>query len=48
MLHKGMQAGIAAVIIDVVLNLIGNIIKKKRIVSVFIMIGAFAATYYFK
>ena len=47
-LLKGMQAGIAAVIIDVVSDLIGNIIKKKRIASVFIMIGAFAATYYFK
>jgi chromate transporter len=43
-----MQAGIAAVIIDVVLGLAGNIIKKKQVVSIFIMIGAFIATYYFK
>lgn len=46
-LLKGMQAGIAAVIIDVVLGLAGNIIKKKEILSFFIMIGAFVATFYF-
>ncbi len=47
-LLKGMQAGIAAVIVDVVLGLAGNIIKKKEIVSIFIMVGAFIATFYFK
>ena len=47
-LLKGMQAGIAAVIIDVVLGLAGNIIENKQVVSIFIMIGAFIASYYFK
>lgn len=47
-LLKGMQAGIAAIIIDVVLVLASNIIKKKEILSFFIMIGAFVATFYFK
>lgn len=46
-LLKGMQAGVAAVIIDVVLSLAGNIVKKKQAVSIFMMIGAFAATFFF-
>jgi len=45
---KGMQAGIAAVIADVVLNLGANVVKEKDIVSVLIMIGAFVATFFLK
>lgn len=45
---KGMQAGVAAVIADVVLNLGGNIIKKKDFISVFIMIVAFIFTFFLK
>lgn len=45
---KGMQAGVAAVIADVVINLGGNVCKGKDIVSVLIMLGAFAATFFFK
>lgn len=45
---KGMQAGIAAVIADVVINLGGNVIKGKDIISVLIMAGAFISTFYFK
>lgn len=45
---KGMQAGVAAVIVDVVLNLGGNIVKDKDIVSILVMIGAFIATYFLK
>lgn len=45
---KGMQAGIAAVIADVVLNLGANIVKEKDIVSVIIMLGAFTATFFLK
>ncbi len=45
---KGMQAGVAAVVINVVLNLGGNIIKEKDLLSVFVMLGAFIATFYFK
>ena len=43
---KGMQAGVAAVIVDVVLNLGGNVLKEKDIVSVIIMTGAFIATFF--
>lgn len=45
---KGMQAGVAAVIADVVINLSSNVVKEKNIVSIFVMLGAFAATFFFK
>lgn len=45
---NGMQAGVAAVIADVVLGLGSNIVKEKEIVSVFVMIAAFIATYVLK
>lgn len=45
---KGMQAGVAAVILDVVLNLGGNVLKEKDILSVLVIIGAFIATYFLK
>ncbi|HHT57248.1 chromate transporter [Herbinix luporum] len=43
---KGMQAGIAAVIADVVLNLGDNVLKEKDIVFAIIMVGAFVATFF--
>lgn len=46
-LMKGMQAGVVAVIADAVIDLGNNIIKEKQAISVFIMIGAFIATYFF-
>lgn len=45
---KGMQAGVAAVIADVVLNLGGNVVKEKDLISVFVMISAFIATFFLK
>jgi len=45
---KGMRAGIAAVIADVVMNLGGNVCKEKDIVSILVMLGAFSATFFFK
>lgn len=45
---KGMQAGVAAVIADVVLNLSGNVAKEKEIVSILVMVGAFIATFLLK
>lgn len=45
---KGMQAGVAAIIANVVLNLGGNVIKKKDLMSTFIMVGAFMATFFLK
>ncbi|MHB8128119.1 MAG: chromate transporter [Mobilitalea sp.] len=44
-LLKGMQAGVAAVIVDVVFNLAGTVVKSKQIISVVMMLGAFIATY---
>lgn len=45
---KGMQAGVAAVIADVVLNLGSNVVKEKDLISVLVMIGAFIATFFLK
>lgn len=45
---KGMQAGVATVIADVVINLGGSVIKQKDIMSVIIMAGAFIATFFLK
>lgn len=45
---KGMQAGVGAVIANVVLNMGANIIKKKRILPILTVLGAFAATFIFK
>ncbi len=42
---KGMQAGIAAVIADVVFNMGSKIIKDKKIIPVLVMAGAFIANY---
>ncbi|HEX3028328.1 MAG TPA: chromate transporter [Clostridia bacterium] len=47
-LLKGMQAGVAAVIVDVVINLGQSVIKEKKAISVLVMTGAFIATYFFK
>lgn len=45
---KGMQAGVAAVIAGVVLNLGGNVVKEKDLMSLLVMIGAFFATFFLK
>lgn len=45
---KGMQAGVAAVILDVVFGLGKNVIKEKSAILIVIMIAAFIATFVFK
>ena len=45
---KGMQAGVAAVIADVVISMGGAVAKEKDGLSLLIMLGAFAATYFLK
>lgn len=45
---RGMQAGVAAVIIDVVITMMIDIFKDKKVLPVFIMIGAFIATFVFR
>lgn len=42
-----MRAGVAAVILDVVVNLAKNVIKLKNILYVIVMIVAFIGTYFF-
>lgn len=42
-LLKGMQAGVAAVIIDVVINMSSKIIKNKHVLPISVMILAFIA-----
>ncbi len=44
---KGMQAGVAAVICDVVVSMGWNIFKLRRILPVIMMAGAFVASWFF-
>lgn len=44
---KGMQAGIAAIITDVVFSLSNKIIKKRQILSIVIMVAAFVTVFFF-
>ncbi len=46
-LLKGMQAGVVAVILDVVCNLGGNVLKTRQIPSYVVMVAAFVATFVF-
>jgi chromate transporter len=43
-----MRAGVAAIIVDVVIDLAGNVVKTKNILNICLMIAAFVATWYFK
>lgn len=45
---KGMQAGVAAVIANVVIDMGGDVIKSRKIISVLTMIIAFIAVFVFK
>lgn len=45
---KGMQAGVAAVILDVVITMAQNVIKEKKLLLVLIMVAAFVAVAVFK
>ena len=42
---RGMQAGVAAIILDVVWTMGKNVVSRKRFLPVFIMVGAFAAVW---
>ena len=44
---RGMQAGVAAVIIDVVINMILNVTKEKKIFPILLMLAAFIAAFVF-
>ena len=45
---KGMQAGVAAVILDVVCGLGSKVVKEHSALSIALMLCAFAATFFFK
>ncbi len=45
---NGMQAGVAAVILDVVCSLGSNVVKEKSYVNIFVMLLAFLFTFFFK
>jgi len=45
---RGMQAGVAAVVMDVVCKLGGGVLRQKSPVHIAVMAGAFIATYFFK
>ena len=47
-LLRGMQAGVTAVIVDVVLDMGGVIVKEKQALSILMMIAAFIAAYIFE
>ncbi len=47
-LLKGMQAGVAAVITDVVISMGAKIIKSKSVFHIIIMAAAFCAVFFFK
>ena len=46
-LFRGMQAGVAAVIADVVINMAAKIIKNKRVLPVVVMLLSFIAASFF-
>ena len=48
MAMAGMLAGVAAVILDVVLTMAGQILKQKRILPLLVMTGAFVAVRFFQ
>ena len=45
---KGMQAGVAAVIVDVVISMISRTYKEKKVLPIMVMIAAFIATFIFR
>ena len=47
MAMTGMLAGVAAVIFDVVITMGKDILKKKRLLPVFVLLAAFAAVRFF-
>ena len=48
MFLKGMQCGVTAILINVVLDLVIKQWKKKLVVPLVIMAGTFIASYFFK
>lgn len=47
MIMAGMLCGVAAVILDAVINMAKNIVTQKKIVPIFVLLGSFIAVRYF-
>lgn len=47
-LLKGMEAGVAAMIVDVVIGMGQTVIKKKEVISIIMMLAAFMAAFVFE
>ena len=47
LIMKGMQAGVAAVIFDVILTMGREVLRTKHLLPVLVLVGAFTATYFF-
>jgi len=45
---RGMQAGVAAVILDVVISMLIDLFKERKALPIMVMIGAFVATFILK
>lgn len=45
---RGMQAGVAAVIVDVVISMVLELLKEKKVLPILVMIGIFIATFFFE
>lgn len=45
---RGMQAGVAAVILDVVISMVIEVFQEKKVLPIIIMVAAFIATFFFK
>ena len=43
----GMQAGVAAVIVNVVFNMVDSVVKQKDIVNILLLLAAFIASFFF-
>lgn len=43
---KGMQAGVAAVILDVTVSMVINLLKERKVLPVMVMTGAFIVTFF--
>ena len=48
MIMAGMLCGVAAVILDVVVNMITSLVKKKRLLPLVVLVGSFVASQVFR
>ncbi|HEX3075404.1 MAG TPA: chromate transporter [Lachnospiraceae bacterium] len=44
---RGLQAGVAAIVLDVVINMVIELIRERKVLPVVVMVCAFIATFFF-